>query len=238
MNFKSVKRRKIHEDVAEQIEDQILSGGLQEGANLPSERSLMEAFNVGRPAVREALIILQRGGFIEVSSNGRPIVARPTATNVLEQLSGSARFLLSSKDGERSFQDARRLFEAAIARNAAEIATPKDIERIGAALRKNRKAIGNANAFELTDVEFHLAIANTGDNSVFMALHAAIAEWLSMQRKVSLRVPGVEARAYKSHEEIYGAIVAHQPETAWRAMDQHLRDIIEAFQKGSQHGDV
>ena len=58
MNFKSVKRRKIHEDVAEQIEDQILSGGLEEGANLPSERSLMEAFNVGRPAVREALLLL------------------------------------------------------------------------------------------------------------------------------------------------------------------------------------
>ena len=238
MNFKSVKRLKIHEDVAEQIEDQILSGGLEEGANLPSERSLMEAFNVGRPAVREALLLLQRGGFIEIASNGRPIVARPTATNVLEQLSGSARFLMSSKDGERSFQDARRLFEAAIARNAAEIATPEDIERIGAALKANREALGNAEAFERTDVEFHLAIANTGVNKVFSALHSAIAEWLSLQRKVSLRVPGVEASAYKSHEEIYNAIAVHQPETAWLAMDQHLRDIMESFQKGSQHGDV
>jgi DNA-binding FadR family transcriptional regulator len=71
-----------------------------------------------------------------------------------------------------------------------------------------------------------------------MALNAAIAEWLSMQRKVSLRVPGVEARAYKSHEEIYGAIVVHQPEAAWLAMDLHLRDVIESFQKGSQHGYV
>ena len=53
MKFKSVKRRKVHEDVAQQIEDQILSGGLEEGATLPSERSLMEVFNVGRPAVRD-----------------------------------------------------------------------------------------------------------------------------------------------------------------------------------------
>jgi DNA-binding FadR family transcriptional regulator len=58
-----------------------------------------------------------------------------------------------------------------------------------------------------------------------------------MQRKVSLRVPGVEARAYKSHEEIYGAIASHQPEKAWLAMDQHLQDIIDSFQKGSLHGD-
>lgn len=237
MKFKSVKRRKVHEDVAQQIEDQILSGGLEEGANLPSERSLMEVFNVGRPAVREALLLLQRGGFIDVSSNGRPIVTRPTATNVMEQLSGSARFLLSSQEGERSFQDARRLFEAAIARNAAEIATSEDIERIEAALKANREAIGNAEMFEQTDVEFHLAIANIGDNAVFKALHAAIAEWLFMQRKVSLRVPGVEARAYKRHEEIYGAIASHQPEKAWQAMDQHLQEIIDSFQKGSLHGD-
>ena len=145
--------------------------------------------------------------------------------------------MLSSKEGERAFQDARRLFEAAIALNAAEIATPEDIERIGAALKANREALGNAEAFERTDVEFHLAIANTGDNAVFKALHAAIAEWLFMQRKVSLRVHGVEARAYKSHEEIYGAIASHQPEKAWLAMDQHLRDIIDSFQKGSLHGD-
>jgi DNA-binding FadR family transcriptional regulator len=238
MKFKSVKRRKVHEDVAEQIEDQILSGGLQEGASLPSERGLMEAFNVGRPAVREALLLLQRGGFIEVSSNGRPIVTRPTTTNVLEQLSGSARFLLSSKEGERSFQDARRLFEAAIARNAAEIATPEDIERIGAALKANREAIGNAEAFERTDVEFHLVIASIGENPVFTALHAAIAEWLTNQRAVSLRIPGVEASAFQSHELIYNAISAHEPEKAWHAMDQHLKYIMRQYEKGSHHGDL
>ena len=132
MEFKSVRRRKVHEDVAEQIERQILLGGLEEGDRLPSERNLMEAFNVGRPAVREALLLLQRSGFVEVSNTGRPIVARPTTTKVVEQLSGSARFLLSTKDGERAFQDARRLFEAAIARNAAEIATPQDIETLEA----------------------------------------------------------------------------------------------------------
>jgi DNA-binding FadR family transcriptional regulator len=233
MKFTNVKRRKVHEDVAEQIESQILSGGLNEGSNLPSERSLMESFNVGRPAVREALLLLQRSGFIEVSSNGRPVVARPTTTNIVEQLSGSARYLLSSKEGERSFQDTRRIFEAAIARNAAEIATTEDIQHLEVALKANHEAIGDVDAFERTDVEFHLAIANIGNNPVFTALHTAIAEWLSMQRKVALRVPGVEASAYKSHQEIYQAIASNEPETAWQAMDRHLKDIIKKFEKGS-----
>ena len=238
VEFKVIKRRKVHEDVAEQIESQILSGGLEEGALLPSERNLMEAFNVGRPAVREALLLLQRSGFVQISSTGRPVVARPTTSNVVKQMSSSARFLLSSKEGERSFQDARRLFEAAISRNAAEIATPQDIEHLETALLANREAIGNISAFERTDVAFHLAIAEIGGNPVFTALHTAISEWLTNQRAVSLRVPGVEASAFESHEKIFQAIASHKPELAWQAMDEHLKDIMIQFEKGSRHSDT
>ena len=232
MNFTSIKRRKVHEDVAEQIENQILSGGLPEGASLPSERNLMEAFNVGRPAVREALLLLQRSGFIKVSSGGRTLVTRPTADNFLDQLSSSARHLLSSEEGERAFQEARRLFEAAIARNAAEIATKDDIQRLEAALLANRQSIGNLESFERTDVAFHLTLAEIGENPVFSALHKAIAEWLALQRHIALRVPGVENSAYRSHEEIFQAVADHQPEQAWQAMDRHLRQVIQQFEQG------
>ena len=232
MNFTSIKRRKVHEDVAEQIENQILSGGLPEGSSLPSERSLMEAFNVGRPAVREALLLLQRSGFIKVSSGGRTLVTRPTAANFLDQLSSSARHLLSSEEGERSFQEARRLFEAAIARNAAEIATKDDIQRLEAALLANHQSIGNLESFERTDVAFHLTLAEIGENPVFSALHKAIAEWLALQRHIALRVPGVENSAYRSHEEIFQAVADHQPEQAWQAMDRHLRQVMQQFEQG------
>ena len=52
MEFKNIKRRKIHEDVAEQIENQIISGLIKKGSSLPPEQIFMETFNVGRPAVR------------------------------------------------------------------------------------------------------------------------------------------------------------------------------------------
>ncbi len=233
--FNTVKRRKVHEDVAEQIEEQILAGALAEGSILPSERNLMQAFNVGRPAIREALLLLQRNGFIEVLSNGRPVVTRPTPQLVVDQLTSSARYLLSSKQGQREFQDARRLFEAAIARVAAEVATPDDIEKLDKALAENHDAIGDVALFEQTDVAFHLVIAEICKNPVYTALHTAIAEWLSMQRKVSLRIKGVEESAYASHKAIFEAIAAGKPNKAWRAMDTHLKDIIEKFEQGSRH---
>jgi len=237
MEFRNIKRRKIHEDVAEQIEQQVLSGLIEEGANLPSERELMSAFNVGRPAVREALLLLQRNGLIELSGNGRPVVTHPSASNVIEQLSSAARFLLSFEEGERSFQDARRLFEAAIAKNAANIATEENLSALKFALDENFRALGDADQFELTDVNFHFSIAKIGNNSVFIALHTAIREWLSMQRSVALRIQGVDKQAYKSHKEIYEAIAAKDPEAAWLAMDDHLRNIIKSYKKGKIQDD-
>ncbi|WP_395662202.1 FCD domain-containing protein [Aestuariivirga sp.] len=232
MLFTSIKRRKVHQDVAEQIENQILSGLLPEGASLPSERNLMEAFDVGRPAIREALLLLQRSGFIRITNGGRTVVTRPTAANLLEQLSGSARYLLSSEGGEKAFQDARRIFESAIARNAAELATDKDIARLGEYLKINREALGDMDAFERSDIAFHLALAEIGGNPVFSALHAAISEWLALQRHISLRVPGVALCAYRSHEEIHEAVAARNPEAAWHAMDRHLKTVAQQFEQG------
>jgi GntR family transcriptional repressor for pyruvate dehydrogenase complex len=197
----------------------------------------MEAFNVGRPAIREALLLLQRSGFIRISNGGRTVVTRPTAASLLEQLSGSARYLLSSAGGELAFQDARRIFESAIARNAAEVATTEDIERLGNFLVKNRDALPDLEAFERSDVAFHLALAEIGGNPVFSALHAAIAEWLALQRHISLRVPGVAVSAYRSHEEVYEAVASRNPEAAWRAMDKHLRQVAQQFEMGKKRQD-
>jgi GntR family transcriptional repressor for pyruvate dehydrogenase complex len=156
----------------------------------------------------------------------------------VEQLSSAARYFLSFEEGEKSFQDARRLFEAAIAKNAAKIATEENLSELKLALDENYRALGDADQFEITDVNFHYSIARIGNNSVFIALHTAIRDWLSSQRKVALRVPGVEKKAYESHRKIYEAIVARDPEAAWSAMDNHLGDIIKYFAEGRRYDDV
>ena len=233
MDFRNVKRRKIHEDVASQIEEAIISGSLAEGDNLPSERDLMESFGVGRPAVREALLLLERMGLVQLTTGGRARIIRPTVSVLVNQLAGTAKHFLASPGGEESFQDARRLFEAAIARNAAEIASDADIEQLRNALEANRATLDDMAAFERTDVAFHFALASIGDNPVFAALHGGIAGWLSMQRHISLRVEGAAARAFKSHERIFDAVANHRPEDAWRAMDEHLRDVMQLYRRSN-----
>ena len=66
MALQPVHRRSVPEDVFEQILAEVLSGEIQPGESLPSERRLAEVLGVSRPAVREALKRVVAAGLVEV----------------------------------------------------------------------------------------------------------------------------------------------------------------------------
>jgi DNA-binding FadR family transcriptional regulator len=66
MPLQPVNRRSVPEDVFEQILDNVLSGEMQPGESLPSERRLAEVLGVSRPAIREALKRVAAAGLVEV----------------------------------------------------------------------------------------------------------------------------------------------------------------------------
>lgn len=237
MSFTLVRRRKIHEDVASQIEDAIISGLYAEGDQLPPERELMEQFGVGRPAVREALLLLERSGVVQLSAGERARIVHPTIDGLVDQISASARHFLATSTGERSLQEAGRVIESAIARNAAEVATPDEIGRLEQALDANRQSLASLENFEVTDVAFHFAIAEIGGNQVFTAMHRAIVGWLAMQRYVASRAaPEAMPNALLHHEKIFEAIAAREPERAGRMMDAHIRDVERWYSQGRKQG--
>src|SRR5262245_45614215 len=123
----AIRRHKLYEEIAQQVEQRIRRAHFAPGDDLPSERELMREFGVGRPAVREALFHLHRMGVIERRSGARAKVAQPTPQAVVESLAGSARYLLSAPDGVRHFQEARTFFEIGLARYAAQHATARDL---------------------------------------------------------------------------------------------------------------
>ncbi|MHC9296025.1 FadR/GntR family transcriptional regulator [Mycobacterium sp. LTG2003] len=66
MALQPVNRRSVPEDVFDQIISEVLSGEMQPGESLPSERKLAEVLGVSRPAVREAIKRLTAAGLVEV----------------------------------------------------------------------------------------------------------------------------------------------------------------------------
>ena len=66
MTYKKIKPKKIYEEVSEELYEMIRSGTLKPGDKLDSIQQLAENFQVGRPAIREALSALSSMGLIEI----------------------------------------------------------------------------------------------------------------------------------------------------------------------------
>jgi DNA-binding FadR family transcriptional regulator len=224
-----IRRRKLYEEVVARIEGMIHDRRYSAGDQLPSERELMGELGVGRSAVREAMLSLQKMGLVTVSSGERARVTTPSATVLVRELSGAARLLLAQEGGIARFQEARMLFEIGLARLAAEKATAEDIGMLGEALAANRAAIGDHLSFMRTDVAFHYAIAKIPRNSIFTSLYEAVVEWLTEQRETSGRAPNAAEVAHKAHARIYRAITAHDAAAAQTAMQDHLKQVVKLY---------
>jgi DNA-binding FadR family transcriptional regulator len=216
-----IKRRKLYEQIAELIQEDIARGSIRPGDQLPSERDIMARYGVGRAAVREALFALAKMGLIAISSGERARVIEPSPQVLVQELSGAVRLFLGTESGIRHLQEARLVLETALARRAAEIATDADIAVIDAAFRANRDAL-DQKQFEETDVAFHRAIAKVGGNPIFPAFSDAVGEWLIEQRRGTSRVPEANRIAVDWHEKILAAISGRDPTAAAEAMSGHL----------------
>ncbi len=223
-----IKQRKLSDEVADHLERMIRDGELTEADRLPSERELMRQYGVGRPSIREALVHLSKMGLVEVRSGERARVTRPTPQFVIDALSGPARHMISAPGGVQDFQSARVFFEVGLVRNAALNATAEDIAALAEALELNRQSIGDLKRFERTDVDFHYVLALMMRNSIFTAIHAALAEWLLEQRRTTLAA-GEDLKAYEAHRLIFDGVSARDPDRAEKAMREHLDYVARRY---------
>lgn len=207
----------------------ISRGTYQPGDTLPSERQLMEAFGAGRPAVREALLSLERAGIVRLRSGSPAVVTRVSPDKVLSGLDIPVRSFMRDDAGIRELQEARKLVECAIARRTARQRSDDDLKRMRRALDANAAALHDLARFERTDVDFHAEIVRTVGNRIFEAAHLALSDWLLEQRQTTLRMAGQRERALAFHLDIFKAIEAGDPDAAEHAMATHMEQTVEIY---------
>lgn len=217
-----IRRAKLYELVTQKLEQMIRRGELKPGDKLPSERDIMVAFNIGRPAVREALLSLQNKGLIVTENGRRATVSRPNVANIFTALDSFVGMIIGNTESFKHLFDARVFIEAAIARNAAKEGHEKLLAQLKTALEANRQAIGNRELFLETDVQFHRLLFLVGDNPVFTAAHEALVKWLTDRWRSIARDASTETLAYEGHLQVYKAISRHNPDAAEAAMRKHL----------------
>jgi len=218
-----ITRRKLFQEVRDRLLERIRSGEFQPGDQLPSERDLMHAYQVGRPAVREALQALERDGIVNVTHGERARVTLPTAEKLIDQIAGSASHLLHIEPGNLDhLKDARLFLETGLAHRAAANATPEAAARLRQRFAAHELARQKLDEFLPRDMEFHREIAAMTGNPIFPALVEAMFGWLGAYYVQLVRVQGAEDLTIAEHRRILEAIETGRSEAAAEAMHDHI----------------
>ena len=237
MDDTAISKKKIGELVEERLLTLLQSGGLSPGDPVPSERELMEQYKVGRPAIREAMQSLERKGLIEIRHGERPKVASPSVDRTLTEMAESVHHLLLHLEGSLDhLKEARLMFEAAMARRAAERRTEADIALIAKALDRQKASKPGTENFMRCDGEFHYAIARVSGNPLLAELSRYLFRWLSEFNVEQVCKPGLENLTIAEHEAILEAIRKGDGEEASRQMANHLSRANALYRLGPQGG--
>jgi GntR family transcriptional repressor for pyruvate dehydrogenase complex len=224
MEITRISSRKIYEEIARQIKEQILNGTLKPGDKLPSTRELSERFQVGRSTVREALSALKAMGLLEIHQGEGSYVRRVEPSDVeLPQLDA----LLMSRETILELLEARKSLEVSNAGLAAEKRTEADLAAFQAVLASMEANLGNEAEGEKADMLFHLTLARATHNSIMVRLLETISSQMELAIRETRRLQmyaskSVSAQLLSEHRDIYAAILAQNPEQAQDKMKQHL----------------
>ncbi|MEK0085142.1 transcriptional regulator NanR [Benzoatithermus flavus] len=240
MDNEPIRRRKLSHEVLDRLLARITRGEFAPGEHLPSERDLMNQYQVGRPAVREAMQALERMGFITITHGERARIVAPTARTIIDQVAHAARHLLATSPTTlQQLKEARLFFETGIVRMAAARATDADIARLKERLDEHRAAAATQSLgrsdywdeFLQKDMAFHREIAVITGNSIYVALSQAIFEWLAEFHVGLVRLKGAEALTIQEHTAIFERIAARDVEGAAEAMTRHLSRANELYRQ-------
>src|ERR1700675_382262 len=122
-DFEIVRRNKVYEEVARQIERLILKK-LKPGDKLPSERELAETLRVSRSSIRDAIRGLELSGLVEPRQGAGTIVREISANSLVNPFADA---LKRRQELVSEFLDFRKMLEPPLAARAATHASGAQI---------------------------------------------------------------------------------------------------------------
>ena len=222
----AVKRRRIHEPVADQIRQAIFGGLIVPGHKLPPERELAEHFQTSRVALREALRSLEKEGLITVrrGAGGGAFVA--DADNSLSALTDSLNTVVKLGSAKSaSLSEMRSVLEPEITRLATMRATPEDRAEIERLVLAQERELEGGDLSRKLDMEFHRCIAAAAHNNVFSIVVGAVNQAIRESILRSKRTPEMRRRVVGYHRDIFEALRSGDAELAKQIMASHVVDV-------------
>jgi GntR family transcriptional repressor for pyruvate dehydrogenase complex len=219
--LRPLERSRLYEDVGERLGEFVRESGMAPGEQFPPERELSQRMQVSRTSVRQAFVVLQVLGFVDVR-HGEGVFLRRTR--------GFGESLSKLLDRRRRLPDvleAREALEVKLAELAAGRRSERDLLAMKGALGQMTSEIEAGGLGIDGDAAFHHAIALAARNEVLLHLIDAMAEVIQESRVESLSEPGRPPRSLQAHRRILAAIESNSADLAAEAMRLHLRVVAD-----------
>jgi DNA-binding FadR family transcriptional regulator len=230
MGFRRIEPRKLYLQIADQIMERVGDGRLPRGTKLPSERDLAAQMGVSRPSVREALIVLELFGVVEIRiGQGTFVVGKPAS---LETLS------LSKMVSPFDLLEARSAIESNVAVLVARkwkdgTIDERAFKKIYEIDKQMKRIVGDEDRVEeffRLGLAFHEALAEASNNEVLSEVVGNLVEatshplWALINKKI-LENRNARENQIREHEIVVDAIQGGDGEAAARAMQHHIEDL-------------
>jgi GntR family transcriptional regulator, transcriptional repressor for pyruvate dehydrogenase complex len=219
--FEVIRRNRIYEEIARQIE-KMITEKMKTGDRLPPERQLADMFGVSRSSIRDAIRTLEMSGMVEARQGLGTVVREHSVNAVMNPLT---QVLVQKRKLVGELLDVRKMIEPPLAARAAVHATSDEVAEMDNILRRQEEKMRGGELAIEEDNEFHYAIALAADNSVVLKVLDVLMDLLRETRERSLQVEGRPERSMADHREILDAIKRQDPAGAGVAMRQHIEAV-------------
>ena len=223
--------RRLTAEVVARLTADITSGKLPPGSRLPTEQEMIAATGVSRTVIREAVAALRADRLVVTRQGVGAFVAdhvrRPFRVEFDER---------SPLHEVLNVMELRTGVEIEAAGLAAERASPAQIRRIVDKFDAVQAAIDRGGSAVDEDFAFHCAIASATGNPQFKRFLEYLGRFIIPRRSMWKGEASVERRVQlgtfqKEHEQIVQAIKAGAVSQARAAMQRHLLNSRQRYQK-------
>jgi GntR family transcriptional repressor for pyruvate dehydrogenase complex len=235
VEYKSIRPKKIYEEISDLILSMIREGTLKPGDKLLPVHQLAEQFGVGRSAVREALSAVRAMGLIEMRQGEGTYVKKFDHSHLLMPL--HSHLLLQKEDLIHLFE-VRKIVEVGAVQAAAIKRTKENLKEMEHWIAKGKDIAGDKEGERVVDFNFHLTIVKASHNPILLKLMSHISKMIEKTIHETyhsiFHQEQITKNLFYGHLAIYEAIKKQDVESASKAMMNHLIES-EKLQSALRH---
>ena len=224
--FETIKTVRTFETAIEHIVEGLERARLRRGDRLPNEAELANQLGISKPTLRQALLVLERAGLLDVrlGKTGGVFVASDLVPN--DAISTAVAL------EERSIVDvlcARRVIETSVVRYAIEVADDGDYAELERSIELVRAHLGDRTAVLCADAMFHRVLVRACRNEAMRASMRVLERRIAPVRDAYSGGLYWDAQIVDIHSRQVAAMRARDLSALEPVLNDHFRMLEDAY---------